>query len=43
MSSDTQVSPTYQTIESTPIQIVAVDGVRCCGWIRANRRGAAPW
>ncbi len=42
MFSLTIVSPTYQTIETTPIQIVDGPGVRKRGWIRPQYFGIAP-
>src|SRR4051794_3676674 len=42
MSSLTVVRPTYQTIESTPIQIVDGPGVRKRGWMRPQYDGIAP-
>ena len=42
MSSLTAVSPTYQTIESAPIQSVDGPGVRNRGWIRPQYFGSAP-
>jgi hypothetical protein len=42
MSSLMMVRATYQAIDSTPIQMVEVDGVRWRGWMLPNRLGAAP-
>src|SRR6195952_2820169 len=41
MSSLISLRPTYQTTEMTPIQNVAVVGVRKCGWTVPNVFGAA--
>ena len=42
MFSLTIVSPTYQTIDRTPIRIVETCGVWKRGWTRAERPGIAP-